>query len=432
VRLIFAFAVVCVGFLRAADNPDVILDKIRHTVSEAVERSDNYICAQDLARFYFLMSKEPSACHESPVVPKTLPLLQDRLKLDVAVSQGDEIYSWHGEHKFSASTVGDVVRDGPISSGGFNGYLRNVFGERPVTFVFRGESTTEGLSVYNFDYNVPLAVSHYELQAGKGFVLAPFHGHFSASAATFELTSLTVTADSDQIPSKSNICSAQSSLTYQMVKIADHESLLPASFDLLMSSRNGVLTDSRGKYSGCREYTGESVVHFDMDDSNQTAAATPELESQPLKAGIYLPIALRTEIDEDTGYAGQPVEAVLTRKVKVRKDLVLARGAVLHGTVTKFEIYYRPTHSVVITLHFNTIDDANRLYLCAAIHYVEPQFLPTYARRGRFGGMSSVGTQGEAAGNADGSFDFDEPHMHLGKTFESTFITVNQRDEEGR
>ena len=318
VRVILAF-VSCIAILQAADNPDLILDKIHRTVTDAIDRSDNYICAQDLARFYYVMLKEAASCQESPAVPTTLPLLQDRLKLDVAVSQGDEIYSWHGEHKFSASTVGQVVRDGPISSGSFSGYLRNIFGERGVTFEFRGRSTSEGVAVYNFDYDVPLGISHYALQAGKGFVVTPFHGRFAASATTFELTSLNVIAEGSQIPSKSNICSAKSSLTYQTVQIAGHQSLLPASFDLLMGSRNGVLTDSKGRYSACREYSGESTVHFDVDDSQQSTSTTPELETEPLKGGIYLPIALRSEIDENTAYAGLPVEAVLTHKVRLKK-----------------------------------------------------------------------------------------------------------------
>ncbi len=52
--------------------------------------------------------------------------MHDRLRLDVAVSEGNEIFSWHGGSKFSSAGVNGVVKSGPISSGSFVGYLRNI------------------------------------------------------------------------------------------------------------------------------------------------------------------------------------------------------------------------------------------------------------------------------------------------------------------
>jgi hypothetical protein len=156
--------------LRAEDDWHTILHQIGHAVAEAIDQSDNYICAQDLSRFYYTQVKPEITCRQPPELPAVPMLLQDRLKLDVAVSQGSEIYSWHGEHKFSASTVGEVVRQGPISSGSFNGYLRNIFGERGVDFQFKGRSKSKGIELFDFDYQVPLAASHYQIQEGiKGF-----------------------------------------------------------------------------------------------------------------------------------------------------------------------------------------------------------------------------------------------------------------------
>ena len=195
--------------LCAADDWHQALHRIRQTVDIAVGRSDNYICVQDLARFYYLAPTSAMACRQPPAIPSVPKRVEDRLKLDVAVSQGSEIYSWHGEHKFSASSVGDVVRQGPIASGSFNGYLRNIFGERGVVFIYRGRSTLNGTAMDNFEYEVPLAASHYEIQSGKAFEVAPFHGSFSARTDTSELYSLTVTANAEDVSLKASICSAQ-------------------------------------------------------------------------------------------------------------------------------------------------------------------------------------------------------------------------------
>ena len=239
-----------------------------------------------------------------------------------------------------------------------------------MNFIFRASEVTNDLDLYHFDYEVPLSASHYDMQAGKGLVRAPFHGSFSAITGNYELYSLTVTATGDQIPQKSDICTAETRLTYQMVQMANHQSLLPAWFNLLIGNRDGIFTDSEGRFSGCREYTGESTVHFDIDDTAKAYAAPVELQSEPLKPGIYLPIALRGEIDEDSAYAGLTVEAVLVRNVKIKKNLVLARGAALRGTVTRFQIFHQPNHMVVVKVEFNSISDGNRLFLCNASHEV--------------------------------------------------------------
>lgn len=220
------------------------------------------------------------------------------------------------------------------------------------------------------------------MQAGKGLVRAPFHGSFSAITGNYELYSLTVTATGDQIPQKSDICAAETRLTYQMVQMANHQSLLPASFDLLIGNRDGIFTDSKGRFSGCREYTGESTVHFDIDDTAKAHAAPVELQSDPLKPGIYLPIALRGEIDEDSAYAGLSVAAVLVRNVKVKKSLVLSRGAALRGTVTRFQIFHQPVHMVAMRIEFNSISDGKRLFLCNASHEVAQTSPPVLASPG--------------------------------------------------
>jgi hypothetical protein len=433
VRLFFVLCLFSAGTLQAADDWQRVLKKIEQTVAEAVDRSDNYICTQELSRLYYATTKTDVACRQPPAIPPVSPRLEDRLKLDVAVSEGNEIYSWFGEHKFSAADVSQVVRDGPISSGSFNGYLRNIFGEHGVQFVFQGRSTGDGLDLYHFDYDVPLASSHYSMQAGKSYVLTPFHGSFTAVADTFALYSLTVTATGDQIPQRSDICSAETRLTYQMVQIANHKSLLPASFDLLMGSRTGIFTDSKGKYSGCREYTGESTVHFDMDDTGKPDVTPVELQTEPLKSGVHLPIALRGEIDEGSAYAGLPVDAVLVRNVKVRKDLVLSRGATLRGTVTRFQIFHQPEHRVSLKIEFNSITDGNKLYLCNAIHEIPEVFLPTYAGGGRrMGGVRSIGMQSPPDEPTDGSMLFNARHMHLDRSFSTNFVTVDPSQTESQ
>jgi hypothetical protein len=422
-RSVLALIIFVPGLLTADDASHLALLRIRETVATSLEKSDNYICAQDLSRFYYVAASPEMACQQPPTIPSTPMRVRDRLKLDVAMSNGGEIYSWHGEHKFSASSVSEVVRNGPISSGSFTGYLRNIFAERGVSFTYRGSSTEHGLELIHFDYEVPLSASHYQVQAGSGFELAPFHGSFSAKAGTFELYSLTVTLSGENLSPKANICSAESRVVYQLVKIADHESLLPASYDLLVGSHNGIFTESKGLYSECREYRGESVVKFDTDDSAGPTVKSLELQPEPLNAGLILPIALRTDIDEDSAYAGLPVEAVLQHDVRLKKGVKLSRGARLHGMVTRFDVFPRPLHSVSLKLEFDSITDGDKLYLCTAKHYVETTYAPGFAG-GRGRGMGAASLHPIENQPSDGTLQFTEAHVHLDKNYSTEFITV--------
>ncbi len=417
--------------LFADDDTQHILHEIGRSVKDAIIKSDNYICEQDLARFYYVPVSPEIACHQPPVLPNIPLHVQDRLKLDVAVSSGGEIYSWHGEKRFSASTLKDVVSDGPISSGGFSGYLRNIFGERGVLFTFRGRLQADGLELFLFDYKVSLASSHYEVEAVNGEELASFHGSFTARVDNFELHSLTVTADGETLSPKTNICSAETKLIYQSAKIADHESVLPASFNLLMAGRNGTFTESKASFTSCHEYRGESTVSFDVDDKPTASSQPLELSSTVVPAGLILRINLATDIDEDTAYSGLPVDAILRNDIKLKNGEKILHGAQLHGTLTKFIIIYKPEHEVDLTIKFNSVISGNKVYLCEAMHHFVPGFVPGYPSgggRGRGRGIGSVAPAIQARGNGDeaeGALLFQVKHLHIGRSYSSEFITVN-------
>lgn len=410
-------------FARAQEQLDLhaLLNRIGQAVGENISRSDNYICAEDLSRFYF----QPPAgrsCRATLDLNGDQPIVEDRLKLDVAVSQAAEIYSWHGEHKFSASDVSQLIQHGPISSGSFNGYLRNIFGEPKVRFIYRGESK----GVYTFDYSVPLEASHYRLQAaGSDTVLAPFHGSFTADVGNFQLHSLSVIAD-DLAGTAAEICIAQTKVDYREVTIGKHESLLPATFDLAISTKTGVVTDSKGRYSECREYAGESTVHFDMDDA-AGGGVGPAVAAEQLKKGVYLPVTFRGLPEEESAFAGMPVEGVLSRNVKAGKDVVLPRGSVVKGTLTKFQIVHQPEHTVQFAIEFNSVTTAQgKQYLCKAIRYVNTTFQPSYKlsgrERGRMGPPSLAPTGGVSGEDAS---LFETAHLRSKQSFDEVFITVD-------
>lgn len=141
------------------------------------------------------------------------------------------------------------------------GFLRNIFPERGARFTYAGESQQLGSKVYTFSYVLPLAQSAYRVQAkGAKRPTIPFHGSFSVDGTDYQLTQLGVVADA--IPPDLRTCSAETTVTYQIVGIAGRPSLVPASFVLETENEQQVRTVSSSQYSQCREFRGESTIYF--------------------------------------------------------------------------------------------------------------------------------------------------------------------------
>jgi hypothetical protein len=54
-------------------------------------------------------------------------IVRNRLRLDVAVVDGAETFSWAGARQFETSHVEDLVKSGAAGSGEFISYLTSVF-----------------------------------------------------------------------------------------------------------------------------------------------------------------------------------------------------------------------------------------------------------------------------------------------------------------
>jgi hypothetical protein len=83
---------------------------------------------------------------------------------------------------------------------------------------------------------------------------------------------------------------------------------------------------------------------------------------------------------------------------------------------------------VAIKLEFSTVLDGGRMYLCNAVHEINPllpQSAPAYQR----GGMPSRGMN-QVNGPLDDSLVFTNPHMHLDDHFASLFVTVDTSDSD--
>ncbi|HMJ62652.1 MAG TPA: hypothetical protein VK493_12860 [Bryobacteraceae bacterium] len=338
----------------AAQEPAEILGRIRHNVAAQISRSANYSCVETVERdYFFLPPAAGGACSGAPA-GASKPYLRDRLRLDVAVSSQSEIYSWHGENNFTSTSVAEVVRGGPISSGGFVGYLMNIFLEPNISISYVGESNHS----YNFQYDVSLANSKYQTLTCKGYARIPFHGTFSAEAGSFQLKDLVVTGS--DFPPVSDICFAESQVRYQIARISGGDSLIPSGFLLKIGNRApSLFTESRGAYSECREFKGESTLVFDTSGQPSKTADLQPAAKQKMGAGKILRIKLTTPIDDRTSFTGDRVEGVVEGPWK---------DATVRGVITELATRYDPAVHYYLKIEFEQMTADGQVYSLRALH----------------------------------------------------------------
>lgn len=394
----------------------MILERIQKNVAEQLSKSVNYTCTETLNRSYYRNNGFAMAMHgpEAVAVPKNL-LLHDRLRLDVAVSEGKEIYAWHGAGRFSASQVTEFVRNGPISSGQFVGYLKNIFLVPGVKFTYRGKTSETGTDVYRFDFAVPLRLSGSHVRVKNSNPVIPYHGWFTARVSDLQLASLEVS--DDQLPPDSDLQSVQTQLKYQLARISGRNALIPSLFILQIQDNDHVFSRSRGDYSDCRQFGSESTLRFDTADAPAPGEIAPSKAVPLLPPGLSLRVALKTEINDETAYAGDSVEGVLARAVKIpATGETIPKNAILQGIITRFVAYFRPETQYDVRIEFYRLTFGNRSYRLKAIHEPsEREFYPIYG---------SIVPERVVKNLRAGSMLIESKHVRLRKNFTANWKTV--------
>jgi hypothetical protein len=419
-RWFWTFVLFAASGFSAPDDWGGLLARIRQNVAAQVSRSANYACVETIERTYYVPMVRENVCPQPDNQSKPKEFMHDRLRLDVAVSDGSEIYSWHGENRFSSSRVDSVVHTGPISSGGFIGYLSNIFLSSGIRFTYQGKAFENGVAIHRFNYVVPRAYTRYQIRDQSGLMLVPFHGSFTVNSDNLQLTSLRIVADA--IPPTARICGVETDVSYGMARISGFDSLIPAAFDLRVGNRDDRLyTESHAEYLGCREFRGESSLRFDTDDSPAATTGAPAAEAEPLPAGIELRIALRSDIDDRKSYAGDPVEGVLLKAVKTGSTGVeIPANASLHGVIAQLESRSIPAKSYYVKIEFERLQFADKSYSLRGWH--QPYGDEARGLYFLFGPRLPPFAVEELQ---QGTMIFEGRHFHLRRGFIGTWKTVN-------
>ncbi len=415
-----------ISFATGSRRANDLLANIRRKVTTQLAKSANYTCLETLDRTYLKSTHPgPLACGAEDT-PDLKEIMHDRLRLNMAVSAGAEIFSWHGENKFTSSDIDKIVKGGPISTGSFVGFLRNIFLSPGVAFRYRGKGTEHGVVVERFDYAVAKGISGFRVEGGGNKqAIVPFHGSFSADAATFDILRLKVTAGN--IPFGLNMCATSSEVHYQIAEISGIRTLIPRSFELHIDDDTHLATVSRGEYTDCHEFRAESKLRF---DAPQDYHETPQqINTYPwLPPGLDLHVELTTPVDERSMFTGDAVEGFLTAPVRNEQgEVLLSANATLRGVITQLQTFYVPEAHSSLRIQFNSARFGGIGYRLRALHKLSDK-----ERRNTLSIFGGILTDEAKSEIQQGTIFEHSDRMRLDRRFRGEWRTAPPADGEQR
>lgn len=340
---------IAISAVQAADPAaQELFNNVRAKVITSVKSVPRYTCVETITRTQYAPVPGRPAC--SRAGNKGSVLWQDKVRVDVALLDGAEMFAWRGG-RFEARELGDLVPNGSSGSGDFVSFLASVFGNDADIIKHRGE---EGpLSV--FDFTVPIERSHYTYHSRGSQRTAPYHGSFWVDRAATALTRLSI--QTEPFAEDENVCEVEDILDYKTQAMGSGEFLLPqlAVMDVLF--RDGQEAHNETRYSECREFVGESTIKFEDASENVSGTKDPAgTPSTPMPPGIRLKITLSEPLTSSAA-AGDEVTGYVVKDVKAGKAGIIAHAKdEVHGRILRMEQNFYPTPRWIVRLRFDMLD----------------------------------------------------------------------------
>jgi hypothetical protein len=355
-----AFALAGAGLSLAQEDlpPDVLLlARIKVHMEQNLSSLPNYTCLETIERS---RRRAPSRRFE----------LVDVLRLEVALVNRKELFSWPGAGKFEESEIFEFVQGGSIGNGSFGLHANSVFLSHAPTFTYAGERIREGgRKAVRYDYRVPQLNSGYSIRVPPNKATVGYHGSFWADAETLDLIRLEVYAD--DIPPILEVSEAVNTMEYARTRIGDSEFLLPKESELLMTDLGGNESRNRTQFSNCRQFAGESYLSFGEAPGAEAAPVPKPPEPVRLPGGLLLELELDSDINSEKSFVGDPITAKVARTVRKGQNLIVPKGAAATGRIVRMERSVGSPRTVTLGLQFSTLEfDKKKAPFEAQLEYV--------------------------------------------------------------
>jgi hypothetical protein len=338
--------------------------QIRHKMADSMSHMPRYLCTESVERKTVKLATSgrgtpANSCpdilsaRENPKA-KTKLTAADRLRVDVAVSGDNEVYSWVGAGQLGDRSLDQIVREGATATGTFRGLLESIFVADVARVEFKGQADWNGRQVLNYAFSVPLERSRYLVSNGTEKRLTAYSGAFTADAHTLDLLKLEIHADS--LAPELQMCAVTSTLDYSQVRLNHVDFPLPSEVNMRIIHVKGIESDNRTVFTACHEFVGESTLIVG-DEKTAGDAVSATQPAVVLPAGLIVSVALAQKIDPATGAAGDLVKGTLTKPISVPSlGLTIPTGTPLVGRITELLVQYDFETQVTLGLKWESIE----------------------------------------------------------------------------
>lgn len=241
---------------QTVEDPDQLLQRIRKRMLAHISQLSNYTCHEVIDRL------------ERPINAGRLEHL-DRLELEVAFVGNEELFSRPGEALFREREVHNIVTTGTIGNGAFGSHIETVLSGDAAALRYVGKSKADGHKTLRYDFSVPQVKSHFRVRHNSVEGIVGFKGSFWVDAETLDLVRVELKAD--DIPAYVEVNLVQESLHYKTMQIGGAEFVLPRNSQLSTSDWSGNYSLNMITLEKCREFSGESVVTYDVPAQGASA-----------------------------------------------------------------------------------------------------------------------------------------------------------------
>lgn len=329
------------GTARAQLPPELeLLARIKQHAADNLSRIPDYVCLETIERF-----RQPQ--HSRQFVPV------DTVRVEVAEVGNRELFAWPDARPLGTVRPESLIGFGAIGTGTFAGFVRGTFAERGPTFQYLGQEKIDGRPAVRYDFKVSLLMSGFSVDDGKRQDKVAYSGSFWAGPQSLELMRIVVRAE--EIPPENTISNAVTSVDYAKTRIGAADFLLPARAELTITDRpDGGQSRNITRFEGCRKYSAESAVSFELP--KQTARSPAPAREIVLPADIELALRLESEIDSRQMVVGDPLEARLQAAIYDGDMKLVPAYARVHGRIRRLERVPDITDCYILGIDFSEID----------------------------------------------------------------------------
>lgn len=323
--------------------PADLLDRFRASIRETLRQLPDYTCQETIQR------------SRRPVKGSGFQNL-DTLRLQVALINRRERYSWADATQFEDRELRELIGKGVISTGGFASHVAHVFLSRAAQFQRKGQEEMQGRPAVRFDYEVPVEHSTFKVSVPPEETEVGVRGTFWVDVETLDLLRLEVHAD--EVPTELGISEVRETIDYARTPIGDGTFLLPVSSTLLVTDLQSEEHRNQASFSACRQYKVESNVRFAGEETSPEKPApsvAPTAISRDLPPRLLLEIELEQDITPEKSALGDSIRAVVSKAARVADQIVVPVGSVVHGRLVRLEKEARPFLHYIVGLELHTL-----------------------------------------------------------------------------